>query len=354
MSAFRLSGMWIRGARSSRWFFNQMPRRISIFPYLEFQFYGMNRFIPGLLTLLLPGLLQAQQVLTQDILHFWEAYDSLATTTDSIGTMQRLYIDRQTEGLKAFIKARDFDAPEYVRLIREKPAFWQSIRARTLDINRLEAAVNKVYSVYDSLYADFKPPRVCFAIGCLRTGGTVHKDFLLIGTEMVTADSTTDTHELSRWLQHVMAAGEEHVETMVAHETVHYLQTVNLPAAFGYLGHRLLMMSLREGAADFVARLAIGRSTTPYLYAWGDQHEAEVWQDFQEDMYQNNISNWLYNGTQSKDRPGDLGYYIGYQIVEAYYEKNGRSAQALKEIIRMGGSKKFLRRSGYNGPPEKD
>ncbi|MEO1451801.1 MAG: DUF2268 domain-containing putative Zn-dependent protease [Bacteroidota bacterium] len=291
---------------------------------------------------------QSQEVLTQDILHFWEAYDSLATTTDSVGTIQRLYIDRKTDGFKAFLKARKFTAKEYVRLIRMLPDFWPSVRPNTLKIKQFEEAVQQVYTVYDSLFPGFEPPKVCFAIGCLRTGGTVHNGYLLIGTEIVAADSTTDMHELNPWLQSVM--GHAQVKTMVAHETTHYIQSVNLPTVWGYFGHRVLMMSLREGAADFVARLAIGHSTKPNLYAWGDTHEAEVWADFQKEMRTNKLNNWMYNGNKSKDRPADLGYYMGYQIVEAYFDKHGRTLEALDDIIKMGRSKKFLRESGYQGP----
>lgn len=40
-------------------------------------------------------------------------------------------------------------------------------------------------------------------------------------------------------------------------------------------------------------------------------------------------SNWLYQGDKAKDKPADLGYYIGYEICESYYKntasKNKRS-----------------------------
>lgn len=35
-------------------------------------------------------------------------------------------------------------------------------------------------------------------------------------------------------------------------------------------------------------------------------------------MYKPDYSNWIYNANTSKDRPADLGYYVGYLITRAY------------------------------------
>jgi hypothetical protein len=47
------------------------------------------------------------------------------------------------------------------------------------------------------------------------------------------------------------------------------------------------------------------------------------------------ISRWLYNGTESEDRPGDLGYYVGYKITEAYYNRAADKRQAVREILEI-------------------
>jgi hypothetical protein len=57
-----------------------------------------------------------QKVFTEDIDHFWEAYDSVAVQNDSahkVQQIQKLYIDRGTEGLHAFMKARNYSAALY-------------------------------------------------------------------------------------------------------------------------------------------------------------------------------------------------------------------------------------------------
>ena len=47
-------------------------------------------------------------------------------------------------------------------------------------------------------------------------------------------------------------------------------------------------------------------------------------------------------------RPGDLGYWVGYRIVESYYEKARDKRQALRDILEMTDAKAFLARSGWH------
>ena len=78
-----------------------------------------------------------QWVYTSDIDHFWEAYDSIQTTTDSmhqLKLMQTLYVDRGTEGLKAFMQARGYTTESWLALVRQSPRFWQSARPATLSV----------------------------------------------------------------------------------------------------------------------------------------------------------------------------------------------------------------------------
>ena len=137
---------------------------------------------------------------TDDILHFWEAYDGLNPTKDSVKIIQRLYIDKATPGFKDFIRARNFTASEYVNLIGKYPKFWISIRPNTLRIISRRAELVTVFSSFQARYPKFKAPRICFAIGCLRTGGTTTVSQILIGSEIAAADGATDKSEMKGWL----------------------------------------------------------------------------------------------------------------------------------------------------------
>ena len=58
---------------------------------------------------------------------------------------------------------------------------------------------------------------------------------------------------------------------------------------------------------------------------------------------------WMY-GTPRDGRPNDLGYFIGYRIAQAYYNRMTDKAQAIRDIITGNGGdvKTLLARSGYD------
>ena len=110
--------------------------------------------------------------------------------------------------------------------------------------------------------------------------------------------------------------------------------------------------ALIEGSADFVGELAAGSFMNKPIYEYGYAHEAELWSEFQLAMNGTNTTAWLYNqGNASSPRPGDLGYFIGYRIAQAYYNKSADKRAALKAIIEVSDAARFLAASGYNGQP---
>lgn len=299
------------------------------------------------------ALSQAQQkveILTDDLDNFWMAYDKLPdceTKTDSIKAFQEHYIDKGTEGLVAFIKVRDFTASEYYQVVKKFPKFWASVRPRTEEVKKMRPEIERIYQQYAETYPGHKAPKICFAIGTLRTGGTTSKEFMLIGTEIVASDKYVDKSELNNWLQSVMKE-ESEILGIVSHEYVHTQQRINFGTIWAGLNHRLLLMSLMEGSCDFLAKHITGVSINQHIIDYGEAHEAELWEEFQKEMYTNKFDNWLYQGNKTpKGVPADLGYYMGYKIAQAYYEQADNKEKALKDILRIKGYKRLLKKSGY-------
>ena len=87
-----------------------------------------------------------QKVFTSDIDNFWIAYDSIQTTKDSlkqIDFIQKLYVDKGTKGLKAFMAVRNYTATLWVQLIRSYPKFWKSIRPNTFTAKSYASEIEK-------------------------------------------------------------------------------------------------------------------------------------------------------------------------------------------------------------------
>jgi uncharacterized protein YjaZ len=64
-------------------------------------------------------------------------------------------------------------------------------------------------------------------------------------------------------------------------------------------------------------------------------------------MHGKKFDNWLYQGDRAKDKPADLGYYVGYKICEAYYKNAANKKQAVKEILEIKDFDQFLKGSRY-------
>lgn len=285
-------------------------------------------------------------IVTSDIDHFWTAYDSLAfahSQQDSINIIQRDYIDKASPGLIEFLKVRPSTAKRYVKAIGLFPKFWKSLRPRTELVKDLNKKIGKIYSAYYQYLPGFRPPNVCFVIGTLSSGGTVTKGWVLIGTEIAAADSLTDTSEFTGWLKQKLGKGNAmtHIVAIVAHEMVH-TQQVNPDSS------TLLSIAIQEGSADFIPEQLLGLQNDKGVFAYGKQHECELWTLFQKDLKNNGpISNWFY--ATVKNRPADMGYFIGAQICKAYYDRMHNKKEALKDILKSTDYKKLVQESHYDG-----
>src|SRR6188768_2346438 len=197
-----------------------------------------------------------QKVFTTDIDNFWTAFDSIQTTKDSlkqIDFIQKLYIDKGTKGLKAFMAVRNYTAILWVQLIRLYPKFWNSIRPNTLTAKSYASEIEKSINKFKELYPGLKEAKMYFTVGGLRSGGTTMNDMVLIGSEIATGNASTDVSEFTNnWLAGVFKNQQaDNLVPLNIHEYVHTQQKGN--------PHNLLGQAIKEGACDFITELVIGK-----------------------------------------------------------------------------------------------
>ena len=72
---------------------------------------------------------------------------------------------------------------------------------------------------------------------------------------------------------------------------------------------------------DFLCELLIGRHINHHIHVWALPREAELWAEFRQVMHEEGAGGWLYGGTDATERPADPGYFIGYRIAQANYER---------------------------------
>ncbi|MDE1193419.1 MAG: DUF2268 domain-containing putative Zn-dependent protease [Arachidicoccus sp.] len=293
-----------------------------------------------------------QKVYTQDIDNFWIAYDSIKTTNDSlkqIHFIQTLYIDKGTQGLKAFMQVRNYSAELYVQLIKKYPKFWNSVRANTLIVKSKVLDIEKSIKKFKTLYPELRNAKMYFTIGGLRSGGTTKDSMVLVGAEIATGDSTTDVSEFpDKWLAGIFKnSNSDNFVYLNVHEYVHTQQHGE--------HNNLLANAITEGSADFIAELVTGKPLRSNYIIYGKEHEEELKEAFKQDMFGAPVNNWLYNGSYTKT-VANLGYFIGYDICKSYYKNATNKKQAIKNIIELNYSdstavEDFLKQSKFYNEP---
>jgi hypothetical protein len=286
---------------------------------------------------------------TSDIANFWEAYDA-GGKDGTAEPIQRLYLDRASTGLKDFIRLRSLTAANLAQMLRSYPRYFASIKANSLSLSSAQGVLSRIRQGYTNITSLY-PPAVftpmTFLVGRFSTGGTTSENGILIGTEFYSLGPTTPTDELGQF-QKDNVKSIDTLPFIVAHEHAHILQG-HAAALMKKSQKTLLDQSLIEGSADFVGELASGGTVNAWLRTFALPREHDLWIEFKAAMHGTDISHWLYNqGSATADRPGDLGYFIGYRIAEAYYNKTADKMAALKAIIEVRDADVFLQQSGYN------
>jgi hypothetical protein len=301
---------------------------------------------------------------TSDLDNFWRAFDLAAKETDQerkIAIFQTEYLDKGSTGLKDFVRLRIKTAKNLVETIDRVPRFYASVRAPSLRIAEMEKQMRKSFRRFKKLYPAAVFPDVYFLIGVSNTGGTASGNGLLIGTELFSLTAQTPRDELSGWLKNIFATAEkdekqlqaridgflntafkpvEKLPAIVAHESCHFNQKFAEPKT-------LLGKSIQEGSCDFVGEMISGETINPEQKAFGDRHEAALWREFEAEMDGTNFRNWMYNGLTVRDKPMDLGYYMGYKISRSYYKNATDKRQALRDIFEVADFPAFLEKSRY-------
>ena len=283
------------------------------------------------------------RVVTSDIDRFWRAYDRAAKATTFRDTLRAFFEDYYLDaspGLVDFIRSRIGSEYDLIATIKRHPGYYRAMRPATARVEATAPAVRHVLQRWGEIYPGAVFPDVYFVIGRMNSGGTTGADKILIGAEMYGRTPASPDSELSAWHRAVLK-GPDSLEFIVAHELVHVNQTGPDPQT-------LLGAAIQEGSADFLGELITGGSINAGLRRWADPREAELWKEFQGAMRGSDVSHWLYEGERATaDRPADLGYYMGYRITQAYYQRATDKARAIGEILAVKDYDAFLASSHY-------
>ena len=314
----------------------------------------MFRFTLSLVTCLLwlnPSLAQIQlskdpnnvNIITTDLDNFWRAYDLAKgkRETEQEDIYQKMYIDEATVGFKSYLKKRDKEVGELVKGINTMIPFYESIRENTLLAKDYEKEIRAGFYALKYLYPDAVFPEVyCFIWYFLKSGSTVSDKGLLIAMETQATANDTPLDKFPE-IHHPMirSMNLQNLAALIVHESIH-MQQPNIKT------ESLLARAIKEGSADFLAELATGHNPSQSVHDMVNPKERELWAEFKGVMRGNKNLEWIH--TIPKDRPAGLGYWMGYKIVNAYYQKQPDKQYAIKQLLTTTDYEAIYKESGYS------
>jgi hypothetical protein len=267
----------------------------------------------------------------EDVDRFYKVYDA-AGGHPTAEQLQHNYLDPGSDGLHEFAKLRNISGARIADTLANHPEIYSSAKRCMPVLPRVRRRVGVALRTLGRLYPEARFPPVTIAVGRgkpVGVGGGPASG-VLIGLEALCATNYLNPDVEERFVH------------LIAHEYAHVQQ---VPALVDDDNATVLEGSLNEGAAEFAAEMISGDVAYSQFRASTQGREKELETAFVPDEDTKNLSKWLNNGTPEK--PGDLGYWVGYRIVKSYYQHAADKRRAFREILEMTDPKAFLAKSGW-------
>ncbi len=267
-------------------------------------------------------------IVTADVDRFFALYDRAGGRPTA--AQLQAYIDGGSPGLRRFAAARRTTGARIADAIAANPTLYEDARRCAATLPRVRRRLDEALRRLAGLYPEASFPPLTVVVGRGRPIAIGEPAVVAVGIEALCAVRYLDPDLENRVLR------------VLVHEFAHAQQS---PALAATEHPTVLRASLEEGVAEFVTELITGDIAYAHLRAIVAGREAEIERAFLADKDRTDLGDWLYNGTL--ERPGDLGYWVGYRIARTYYRNAPDKARALREILTMTDPDAFLAASGW-------
>lgn len=254
---------------------------------------------------------------TKDAQNFWKAFDKMETSTANPFVE---YIENGSPGVKSFIKNRIINADSLYATVKKNKEEYLKTRNVLDGIGAEDKKLKASYSALKYWYPEAKFSTVYFVYGRMNTGGNSSNEGISIGTELF--------------------KNLDGVVPLVVHEMIHFQQN-------NKGGETLLKQAVTEGGADFIAEFVSGERMNVKAFQYGEANAGRLYKEFVARYKSDDFRDWFYWTSKKDDRPNDLGYWIGYKICEAYFNKQTDKHKAVHDILNIEDPFLFLKESGF-------
>lgn len=295
------------------------------------------------------------QFISDDVDRYWRAYAAGGRLGQS-DVFQRIYLDSASTALREFMGLRSVTASALATQVSGAPRYFAALEAWWRSSPPTAPVFEVIRRNFGRLKAHYPEaffPPVNFLIGRYSSGGTIGASGVFVSLEFFGADAQAPVDELSAFGRANQLSWTVDLPRLVAHEHAHLLQRA-VGGLNGASSGNLLRRAMGEGVAEFVGSLGSGGALFQSRFALWEAREREFWLAFDRERSGTDVSRWLYNqGQTTGDWPGDLGYFMGFRIAQAYYDRATDKHQAIEDLLALRDPERLLLLSGYagSGPP---
>jgi hypothetical protein len=277
----------------------------------------------------------------EDLKLFKEAFMKLEESNLShcSKVIDEMYFKKGSQGLQSFVKVRLKDANTLCKTIIKIPDFYRNLNKQSLNFSHLYPLVKTSFAKLKKIYPETSPVEIYFLIGMLSTGGTVEENRLLIGTEMYAPSMLNFPKESIPPTLKKLNLSLNNLPYLIVHELIHSQQKIETEPK------SLMENSIIEGVADFLTFKLTGKVPDSVDYTYGYQNELKLKNEFKDIMHGDDLTPFLYN-MNSSDHP-DMGYFIGFRIIESYFERQTDEKKAIQNILNIKDYQKIVDESQY-------
>jgi hypothetical protein len=270
-------------------------------------------------------------IVIEDVARFYRLYDA-AGGHPSADQLQHDYLDPGSAGLHHLAKARNVTGAAIAAALDKRPEIYSDAKRCMAVLPRVRQRVGAALGDLFRLYPEAKVSPVTIVVGRGRPVaiGGPGGEGVQIGLEALCAVSWLNPNVEDRFVH------------VIAHEYAHVQQS---PKLADDEHPTVLELALLEGGAEFIAERTSGSVGYSQFKASTKGREKEIESAFVPDEDKTDLSSWFDNSTIEK--PGDMGYWVGYRIVKSYYRQAADKRRALRDILQMTDPKAFLAKSGW-------
>lgn len=278
---------------------------------------------------------------------YWPYMDRALADTASARKELKAFLFEGPRALRDFYVVRYGSVDQmYGQMINGAPGYYRYLKDRFNPDSAL-ALQDRITGWMEQFKAHYNKavfPKVFVVPGILNTGGTATEMGMFLGGDMYGRGPEMPTEELNDWQREVIMNFSD-LPRLTLHELMHFQQnyrdTLN--------GETVLAGVIGEGVCDFLVELSSGEPLQHenLRFLEDPENHQRIFADLKTELFTSDNSRWLYNGGSIEDRPGDLGYTVGYLITKSYYENHSNKKQAVYELLNTDNFTSILAGSAY-------